>query len=289
MAHNQNTIFVFLILGFFVYYFYIKDGKNSRVQTAVPISRETKRVIEQSGLNAEQVNLLIKKSIDEHSNRVESETNEKMKNKIKEFENSLNDNIETNQITLGNKFVLSADYEESDKENNNILHMMSADGTNQLFGGFATAKLYADDEVCIGKNKNSCINEIDLIKLRGYDPTNQRTVNAQKIKLGNKFLLSGDGDAIGNDDMLRLMKADGSNQQFGGFSANKLMLNEKLCIGDTCLDKAKLDSLINNLICFDSDYYLAQNPDVKKAGLDPLNHYLTYGKNENRKWGVKKC
>lgn len=33
---------------------------------------------------------------------------------------------------------------------------------------------------------------------------------------------------------------------------------------------------------FDPTQYLAANPDVKAAGMDPLTHYLTYGFNENR-------
>jgi len=34
---------------------------------------------------------------------------------------------------------------------------------------------------------------------------------------------------------------------------------------------------------FDSDFYLAMNPDVQKAGLDPLEHYMKHGSQEGRK------
>ena len=33
---------------------------------------------------------------------------------------------------------------------------------------------------------------------------------------------------------------------------------------------------------FDTDWYLEKNPDVKKAGMDPLQHYLRYGAQEGR-------
>ena len=33
---------------------------------------------------------------------------------------------------------------------------------------------------------------------------------------------------------------------------------------------------------FDTKFYLKQNPDVKKAGINPYVHYIKYGKNEKR-------
>lgn len=33
---------------------------------------------------------------------------------------------------------------------------------------------------------------------------------------------------------------------------------------------------------FDSSFYLEQNPDVKASGLNPLLHYLKFGKKEER-------
>lgn len=38
----------------------------------------------------------------------------------------------------------------------------------------------------------------------------------------------------------------------------------------------------NPLPGFDSAYYLAHNPDVRKAGLDPLQHFLAHGWKEGR-------
>ena len=47
-------------------------------------------------------------------------------------------------------------------------------------------------------------------------------INADKIKIGNKWLISGVGDAYTNDDWLRLFKADGSNGYHGGFAAGMI-------------------------------------------------------------------
>jgi glycosyltransferase involved in cell wall biosynthesis/uncharacterized coiled-coil protein SlyX len=47
--------------------------------------------------------------------------------------------------------------------------------------------------------------------------------------------------------------------------------------------RAKADMrIIRNSDLFDSAYYLAQNPDVRTAGIDPIRHYLVYGWREQR-------
>src|SRR5689334_23342301 len=33
---------------------------------------------------------------------------------------------------------------------------------------------------------------------------------------------------------------------------------------------------------FDEEFYLARNPDVRLAGIDPLTHYINFGANESR-------
>lgn len=33
---------------------------------------------------------------------------------------------------------------------------------------------------------------------------------------------------------------------------------------------------------FDPNYYLEQNPDVLAAGIDPLTHFLVFGRDEGR-------
>lgn len=43
-----------------------------------------------------------------------------------------------------------------------------------------------------------------------------------------------------------------------------------------------LESLISKSGLFDPEYYLSQNKDVKKAGIDPLRHYLLHGGLEGR-------
>lgn len=35
---------------------------------------------------------------------------------------------------------------------------------------------------------------------------------------------------------------------------------------------------------FDPARYLALNPDVADAGVDPVGHYLEYGRREGRRW-----
>lgn len=48
---------------------------------------------------------------------------------------------------------------------------------------------------------------------------------------------------------------------------------------------ASLLSRLKEKRLFDSDAYLAANPDVARAGADPLQHYLTHGLPEGRSRG----
>ncbi len=48
------------------------------------------------------------------------------------------------------------------------------------------------------------------------------TAKVNKIQLGNKWLLSGVGDAYGNDDWLRLFRADGTANYYGWIAMDKL-------------------------------------------------------------------
>ena len=41
-------------------------------------------------------------------------------------------------------------------------------------------------------------------------------------------------------------------------------------------------NLIKKSKLFDSEYYLAQNEDVKRAKIDPIKHYLKFGWKEGR-------
>ena len=40
---------------------------------------------------------------------------------------------------------------------------------------------------------------------------------------------------------------------------------------------------------FNDELYLELNPDVKKAGIDPGEHFLKYGKKEGRQWFLQDC
>jgi hypothetical protein len=52
------------------------------------------------------------------------------------------------------------------------------------------------------------------------------TTTTDKLKLGQKFQLSGVGDPIGNDDWLRLLDGNGE-KYYGGLATNKLMVEDK--------------------------------------------------------------
>lgn len=56
------------------------------------------------------------------------------------------------------------------------------------------------------------------------------TIKAKKLRLGDKWLLSGVGDAHGNDDWLRLFNKDGTGY-FGGIAMNNLWINNDAFFG----------------------------------------------------------
>ncbi len=93
------------------------------------------------------------------------------------------------KLQLGNKWLLSG--EGDAHANDDWLRLFSIQGTG-YFGGFAAEKLYSGT-----------------------------TTFTQKLQLGSKWLLSGAGDAHGNDDWLRLFNVQGDDY-FGGFAAAKL-------------------------------------------------------------------
>lgn len=49
----------------------------------------------------------------------------------------------------------------------------------------------------------------------------------------------------------------------------------------TAWNKKDIKSIIDSGK-FDTEFYLKENPDVKKSGLDPIIHYVLYGVHENR-------
>jgi len=69
------------------------------------------------------------------------------------------------------------------------------------------------------------------------------TTKTSKLRLADKWLLSGDGDAGINDDWLRLFKADGTNAYYGGFAANKLWSNGGTVQGSDLRMKTHVESL----------------------------------------------
>ena len=95
----------------------------------------------------------------------------------------------TGKLQLGNKWLLSG--EGDAHANDDWLRLFNIQGTG-YFGGLAAGKLYSGT-----------------------------TTFTQKLQLGSKWLLSGAGDAHGNDDWLRLFNTQGTDY-FGGLAAGKL-------------------------------------------------------------------
>jgi hypothetical protein len=95
----------------------------------------------------------------------------------------------TEKLQLGNKWLLSGVGDAH--ANDDWLRLFNTQGTG-YFGGFAAGKLYSGT-----------------------------TTFTEKLQLGNKWLLSGEGDAHANDDWLRLFNIQGTGY-FGGFAAGRL-------------------------------------------------------------------
>ncbi len=89
------------------------------------------------------------------------------------------------------------------------------------------------------------------------------------------------------DDADRPVNADGSaspralkgaERQKGFFRFGKARPKLSLYAGDEC----DLGETIRRSVYFDAGFYLAKNPDVKAAGVDPALHYYQYGGAEGR-------
>ena len=73
---------------------------------------------------------------------------------------------------------------------------------------------------------------------------NAATTKVNKLKLGDKWLFAGTGDASANDDWLRLYKTDGSAAYYGGLAAGRLY---DARIGDVSGLKGTLDGINGRL------------------------------------------
>ncbi|WP_098418769.1 hypothetical protein [Marinobacter sp. LV10MA510-1] len=47
--------------------------------------------------------------------------------------------------------------------------------------------------------------------------------------------------------------------------------------------------MVDKAVYFDADWYLQAYPDVAKAGVNPYQHYLTYGQFEGRQPGPNRA
>ena len=73
------------------------------------------------------------------------------------------------------------------------------------------------------------------VGIRIYASVNVNGITkTQKLQLGNKWLLSGVGDAHVNDDWLRLFPPDAQGEEwYGGFAAGKLYSKEGFLMDQT--------------------------------------------------------
>lgn len=73
------------------------------------------------------------------------------------------------------------------------------------------------------------------------------TTKTSKLRLADKWLLSGDGDAQVNDEWLRLLKADGTNAYYGGLAAGKLWSSSGSLAGSDLRMKRDIGALHHSL------------------------------------------
>jgi len=150
----------------------------------------------------------------------------------------------TTHLQLGNKWRLSADGET------HWLRLAPSKGDG-YFGGFAAGKLKTNNlavegpavvkSLLVAKNflftklhpSDTWLRLLDPLtkkpptkggvavgKFRATEATVQK-VTTNKVFLGPKWVLSGNGDSVKNDNWLRLMSADGKSL-FGGYAAEKM-------------------------------------------------------------------
>jgi hypothetical protein len=113
--------------------------------------------------------------------------------------------MKAGKVQLGDKWILSG---KGDKyANDDWLRLMGKDGKG-YYGGFATNKLWVGSNAEIGN-----------------------VMKTNKVKLGDKWTLSGNGDGQANDDWLRLTGKDGKGY-YGGFAANKLWVGGDVDVGN---------------------------------------------------------
>lgn len=91
------------------------------------------------------------------------------------------------------------------------------------------ASLYNQDNLTVGSlnvTRDIRAGSIPIVNSTTGTINNLKTDKLQtdKLQLGNKWLLSGNGDGYGNDDWLRFLKTDGSSGYYGGIATGKLFV-----------------------------------------------------------------
>ena len=149
-------------------------------------------------------------------------------------------------------------------------------GSGQHYMSDHHMKLRADENHGIGYDTS-----VDGPNLYGYSggkltsqgntalqwDNNGKVTIPNKLQLGNKWLLSGVGDQISNDDWLRFMNVNGTNNYFGGVAVSKLWSATGYQTSDRSLKeniqpitKIELDDLDKLMT---KSYNLKNDPDKK--------------------------
>jgi hypothetical protein len=147
---------------------------------------------------------------------------------------SLKDNVASNMQSVVDQINDSTyySYQFDKKQENNIMNLDKNINT-------------------VSEDLNNVIHNVKALQIQV--PTQNdisqivKTQNVQTgaVNLGSKFLLSGVGDSIGNDEWLRLMDKDG-RKYFGGLSADKLQANEAATLkGTTSTDILNVSQTLN--------------------------------------------
>jgi len=135
-----------------------------------------------------------------------------------------------------------------------------------MFGGAnSTGKEVNSGQISVGLHGGG--GNLDIVGVgsspaKPTDPVPERQVRlwdkvrADKFQIGDKWVLSGVGDAHGNDGWLRMFKADGSGYT-GGIAMNNLWIGDtiygankkvniagQLCVGNACIDETTLTRLL---------------------------------------------
>jgi hypothetical protein len=133
------------------------------------------------------------------------------------------------RVQLGNKWQLSGTGDAIG--NDDWLRVMDKDGKN-YYGGVAMNKAWVGGD--------GWVNNLSSTNMKAFgDATVDGKVNANRVQLGKKWMLSGVGDGIGNDDWLRVTRTDGKDY-YGGLATGKMWVGGNGWVGNLATQKVQL-------------------------------------------------